>query len=323
MIVVTGATGFIGSNLLVKMEYRGYDDIIAIDTFGNCGKWKNVEKLSTVRFNSPVELDDILKSHKKEIEAIIHMGGVSSTTETDADLVVKNNIELTIKLYFFCKSVGIPFIYASSASTYGNGENGYYDNDDLDYLKRLRPQNLYGWSKCYIDRFITYDKMKSNIQNQVVGLKFFNVYGPNESHKKDQASVMYKFYHELQETQKIRLFKSYNELFRDGEQKRDFVYVDDCVDVILWALGQPSVNGIYNVGTGYARTFLDVANIIKSLCSNEADIEYTEMPLEIQKHYQYYTCADIKKLREAGYDKPFYSIEEGISRYINDYLKSK
>ena len=134
---------------------------------------------------------------------------------------------------------------------------------------------------------------------------------------------MYKFYHELQETQKIRLFKSYNELFRDGEQKRDFVYVDDCVDVILWALGQPSVNGIYNVGTGYARTFLDVANIIKSLCSNEADIEYTEMPLEIQKHYQYYTCADIKKLREAGYDKPFYSIEEGISRYINDYLKSE
>lgn len=323
MIVITGATGFIGSNLLAEMEHRGFNDIIAVDTFGNGEKWKNVERLSTARFVFPIELDSLLKGYDKEIEAIIHLGGISTTTETDADLIVKNNIQLTINLYLFCKSLGIPFIYASSASTYGSGENGYYDNDNVEYLEHLKPLNLYGWSKCYIDRFIAHDNLRTRNTSQVVGLKFFNVYGPNESHKKDQASVMYKFYHELRDTHKIQLFKSYHKLYRNGEQQRDFVYVDDCVNVILWILGHPSVKGIFNVGTGHARTFLDVANIIKLHCNNNADIEYIEMPPAIQKHYQYYTCADIRKLRAVGYENPFCSIEEGINRYINNYLRLK
>ncbi len=320
MIIVTGATGFIGSNLLVEMEKRGFNDIIAVDWFGNSEKWKNIETLFSTRFIFPEQLDDILKCYEKRIEAIIHLGGISSTIETNADLIVKNNNQLSIKLYEFCKSLNIPFIYASSAATYGNGSKGFSDNDDIEYLKKLKPQNLYGWSKCYIDRFIAQDLSKNKNTTQVVGLKFFNVYGPNEYHKKGQTSVMYKFYKELRDTHKIKLFKSYHTAYRDGEQQRDFVYVDDCVDVILWMLAHSSVKGLFNVGTGQARTFIDIANIINSHFDNIADIEFIEMPLALQRHYQYYTCADISKLRMVGYKNTFHTIEEGINKYIN-FLK--
>ena len=320
MIIVTGATGFIGSNLLVEMEKRGFNDIIAVDWFGNSEKWKNIETLFSTRFIFPEQLDDILKCYEKRIEAIIHLGGISSTIETNADLIVKNNNQLSIKLYEFCKSLNIPFIYASSAATYGNGSKGFSDNDDIEYLKKLKPQNLYGWSKCYIDRFIAQDLSKNKNTTQVVGLKFFNVYGPNEYHKKGQTSVMYKFYKELRDTHKIKLFKSYHTAYRDGEQQRDFVYVDDCVDVILWMLAHSSVKGLFNVGTGQARTFIDIANIINSHFDNIADIEFIEMPLALQRHYQYYTCADISKLRMVGYKNTFHTIEEGIHKYIN-FLK--
>ena len=320
MIIVTGATGFIGSNLLVEMEKRGFNDIIAVDWFGNSEKWKNIETLFSTRFIFPEQLDDILKCYEKRIEAIIHLGGISSTIETNADLIVKNNNHLSIKLYEFCKSLNIPFIYASSAATYGNGSKGFSDNDDIEYLKKLKPQNLYGWSKCYIDRFIAQDLSKNKNTTQVVGLKFFNVYGPNEYHKKGQTSVMYKFYKELRDTHKIKLFKSYHTAYRDGEQQRDFVYVDDCVDVILWMLAHSSVKGLFNVGTGQARTFIDIANIINSHFDNIADIEFIEMPLALQRHYQYYTCADISKLRMVGYKNTFHTIEEGINKYIN-FLK--
>lgn len=320
MIIVTGATGFIGSNLLVEMEKRGFNDIIAVDWFGNSEKWKNIETLFSTRFIFPEQLDDILKCYEKRIEAIIHLGGISSTIETNADLIVKNNNQLSIKLYKFCKSLNIPFIYASSAATYGNGSKGFSDNDDIEYLKKLKPQNLYGWSKCYIDRFIAQDLSKNKNTTQVVGLKFFNVYGPNEYHKKGQTSVMYKFYKELRDTHKIKLFKSYHTAYRDGEQQRDFVYVDDCVDVILWMLAHSSVKGLFNVGTGQARTFIDIANIINSHFDNIADIEFIEMPLALQRHYQYHTCADISKLRMVGYKNTFHTIEEGINKYIN-FLK--
>ena len=320
MIIVTGATGFIGSNLLVEMEKRGFNDIIAVDWFGNSEKWKNIETLFSTRFIFPEQLDDILKCYEKRIEAIIHLGGISSTIETNADLIVKNNNQLSIKLYEFCKSLNIPFIYASSAATYGNGSKGFSDNDDIEYLKKLKPQNLYGWSKCYIDRLIAQDLSKNKNTTQVVGLKFFNVYGPNEYHKKGQTSVMYKFYKELRDTHKIKLFKSYHTAYRDGEQQRDFVYVDDCVDVILWMLAHSSVKGLFNVGTGQARTFIDIANIINSHFDNIADIEFIEMPLALQRHYQYYTCADISKLRMVGYKNTFHTIEEGINKYIN-FLK--
>ena len=320
MIIVTGATGFIGSNLLVEMEKRGFNDIIAVDWFGNSEKWKNIETLFSTRFIFPEQLDDILKCYEKRIEAIIHLGGISSTIETNADLIVKNNNQLSIKLYEFCKSLNIPFIYASSAATYGNGSKGFSDNDDIEYLKKLKPQNLYGWSKCYIDRFIAQDLSKNKNTTQVVGLKFFNVYGPNEYHKKGQTSVMYKFYKELRDTHKIKLFKSYHTAYRDGEQQRDFVYVDDCVDVILWMLAHSSVKGLFNVGTGQARTFIDIANIINSHFDNIADIEFIEMPLALQRHNQYHTCADISKLRMVGYKNTFHTIEEGINKYIN-FLK--
>lgn len=320
MIIVTGATGFIGSNLLVEMEKRGFNDIIAVDWFGNSEKWKNIETLFSTRFIFPEQLDDILKCYEKRIEAIIHLGGISSTIETNADLIVKNNNQLSIKLYEFCKSLNIPFIYASSAATYGNGSKGFSDNDDIEYLKKLKPQNLYGWSKCYIDRFIAQDLSKNKNTTQVVGLKFFNVYGPNEYHKKGQTSVIYKFYKELRDTHKIKLFKSYHTAYRDGEQQRDFVYVDDCVDVILWMLAHSSVKGLFNVGTGQARTFIDIANIINSHFDNIADIEFIEMPLALQRHYQYHTCADISKLRMVGYKNTFHTIEEGINKYIN-FLK--
>ena len=322
-IIVTGATGFIGSNLLHSLECRGYSNLVCVDTFGKDEKWKNVLTLNKTRFVSPDNLSEYISFNKNRIQAIIHLGGISSTTEDDVDLIVKTNISLSLELYEICKNNGYQFIYASSASTYGDGSNGFEDGYDIEYLSTLKPLNPYGWSKLYVDKYIANDLLNSKPTNQVVGLRFFNVYGPNENHKGPQASVMLKFYNEINNNKEIKLFRSHNIKFKDGMQERDFVYVKDCSDVITWMLENESICGLFNVGSGNARTFNDVANIIIKNLATDVSIVYIDMPYTLQKHYQYHTEANLNKLRKAGYIKEMTSLEDGISNYINEYLINK
>ena len=322
MIVVTGALGFIGSNLLCSLEKRGYTKIIGVDNFGNESKWKNVSKRSYVYFVFPDQLKSFMQSNVGNIRAVIHLGGITSTTETNVDSIVKTNIHLTIDLYQFCKENGIQFIYASSASTYGDGSMGFEDKEDVDYLCSLSPLNAYGWSKCYIDKFIVLDRERNRTRSQVVGLKFFNVYGPNEYHKGNQTSVVYKFYREILNTHMVNLFKSHKEEYNDGCQKRDFVYVQDCTNVILWFLEHPVVSGLFNIGSGQARTFNDVANLTIEFSGINSKINYVDMPEVLTQHYQYYTLANIEKLRSVGYLEEMTSLEKGIKLYVEGFLKN-
>ena len=322
LIVVTGATGFIGSNLLYALEKDGYANIVGIDTFGTGDKWRNVAKRTHTFFVLPEQMQAYLETNATNIGAIVHLGGLSSTTVTNVDEIVKTNIQLSVSLYEFCKLHGINFIYASSASTYGDGSQGFEDNDDFAYLCKLSPLNAYGWSKWYVDKYISLDRKNSGGNTQVAGLKFFNVYGPNEYHKGHQTSVVYKFYRELIDTHVLRLFKSYREDYDDGLQLRDFVYVEDCADVIIWLLAHPIVSGLFNVGTGEARSFKDVADLTIRYSGHEADICYIDMPEQLKRHYQYHTKADMTKLKSAGYTKCMTSLEDGIKIYVKEYLKT-
>ena len=320
MYVVTGATGFIGSNLLAEMERRGYRDIVAVDTFGVGDKWKNVAKRGAMRYVFPCQLASFMEQYKERIEAVFHLGAISSTTETDVDKIVENNFQLTRWLYEFCSCHGIQFIYASSAATYGSGEEGYVDCDDIDFISKLRPLNPYGWSKNAIDKFIAGDKAFADQPSQVVGLKFFNVYGPNEYHKGQQMSVMRHFYEQYRQRGRVCLFKSYREGCADGEQRRDFVWVGDCVNVMLWMREHREVRGLFNVGTGSATTYNTVARSVASSMCKEPVIEYIDMPDNVRGQYQYFTEADLSKLRSVGYGSSFLTVEEGVERYIKGYL---
>lgn len=321
MYIVTGATGFIGSNLLYAMQQKGYDDIVAVDDFGRENKWRNIAKRGALRFVLPDQLDSFLSAHAAEVKAILHLGAISSTTETDVDKIVVNNFQFTVSLFEFCTSNNIPLIYASSAATYGAGEHGFVDRDDLYFLSSLQPLNPYGWSKNAVDKFLAREISSSTgIVPQVVGLKFFNVYGPNEYHKGMQMSVVRHFFEQYRSTGKVRLFKSYRDDCADGEQRRDFVWVGDCVSVMLWMLEHPQVSGLFNVGTGNATSYNVVAESIARSMGIEPRIEYVDMPDSVRNQYQYFTQADLTKLRSAGYDKPFLTVPEGVEKYVNGFL---
>lgn len=321
MYIVTGATGFIGSNLIAEMERRGFEDIVAVDSFGNEAKWRNVAKRGPLMFVAPDELHDFCTAHCEEIKAIFHLGAISSTTETDVDLIVNNNFRLTVLLFDFCRTHGIPLIYASSAATYGNGEKGFVDRSDAGYVNALRPLNPYGWSKNAVDKYLV-SQGAYNAENigQVVGLKFFNVYGPNEYHKGMQMSVVRHFFKQYRESGKVRLFKSYRDDCPHGEQRRDFVWVGDCVAVMLWMFEHPHVRGLFNVGTGNATSYNTVARSIAEAMGIEPVIEYIDMPDSVRNQYQYFTEADLSKLRLAGYDAAFTTVPEGVRCYVQDFL---
>lgn len=322
MIIITGGVGFIGSQVLAALE-DVENNIAVVDVFGRDDKWRNVSKRKTSTFISPDSIFDFLEKHKKAIRLVLHFGGISSTMEKNVDIIVKNNINLSIDLYEYCIDNKIRFIYASSAATYGNGTNGLLDRDDVEYLDDLRPLNAYGWSKHCIDKHVwSIDNRKKSQENGVVALKFFNVYGPNEYHKGNQCSVIYSFYNQLKQGNTLQLFKSYKPEYKNGEQCRDFVWIQDCVNVVLWMIKHPKVSGIYNVGSGSPRTFNDVANIISLILKKECTIEYVEMPEGLKEQYQYYTQADISKLRSVGYNIPMTSLEDGISFYIRDFLNT-
>src|SRR6266550_192264 len=302
MLVVTGGGGFIGSVLAAELNDSGRNDLVIVDRFGNGDKWRNIAKRDFVEI-LPVEgLLAWLDRFGGEVEAVFHLGAISATTETDADLVIANNLTYSIALWRWCAAAKKPLIYASSAATYGDGAAGFDDAGGLDAFKRLRPLNLYGWSK---HAFALWDLRPAEAGFAPplwVGLKFFNVFGPNEHHKGDMMSLVAKNYRKVAAGETIRLFKSHRPDYHDGEQRRDFVYVKDCVAAILWLWRQDKDtgknSGIYNLGTGEARTFLDLMNALGAACGVAPKIEYIDIPPEIRSNYQYFTQASMSRLRE-------------------------
>ncbi len=321
MIIVTGGAGFIGSNIVARLEQSGYKDIVIVDWLGCEDKWKNIAKRELAFIIKPENLHDFLSDHKSEIDAVIHMGAISATTEKDADLIIQSNFQLSWDLWCFCRDYKKQFIYASSAATYGDGQLGFKDDEQLEFLNELRPLNPYGWSKVLFDRKIAREVKEGRMTPpQYVGLKFFNVYGPNEYHKGGQKSVVAHIFPQVKNNTEVQLFKSYHPDYKDGEQLRDFVYVNDCVDVIIWMLNNPSVKGIFNVGSGKARSFYDLASATWNAMGRYPKISFKDMPEELRGKYQYYTKADLTKLRAVGYQKEMTSLEDGIQDYVQNYL---
>lgn len=322
MYVITGGAGFIGSNIAAALDDAG-EDIAIIDRLGTDDiKWRNIAKRRLVDLVRPEECGSFLQANVSKIEGIVHMGAISTTTETDVDLIVSSNIRLSLDLWAFAAEHAIPLVYASSAATYGGGENGFLDDDQDAYLARLRPLNPYGWSKNVFDRYVC-ERVRRGERTppRWAGLKFFNVYGPNEYHKAGQRSVAVQLFEQIRASGSVRLFRSDNPAYADGEQLRDFVWVQDCVNVALWALRtEGAKSGIYNVGSGTARSFLDKAKIIFSILGVEEHIEFIDLPFSLRGKYQYFTCAAVDKLYSAGFNAPAVSLESGLSRYVNEYL---
>ena len=324
MTIVTGGAGFIGSNIVAALEEQGRGDIVVVDWLGTGEKWRNIAKRELYAIVRPEEMFDFITLHEDEIDAIIHMGAISTTTETDADLIVHSNFSLTLRLWEYCRDHGKRFIFASSAATYGDGTLGFDDRDDLEYLNSLRPLNPYGWSKALMDRRVARERLEGrNTPPQFAALKFFNVYGPNEYHKEGQKSVVAHIFPFVASDSETSLFRSYNPNFADGMQMRDFVWVGDVVGVVMWLLDNPTVSGLFNVGSGKARTFYDLAAATWCALGKEPKIVFKEMPATLRDKYQYFTEARIDKLRQAGYSAPMTALEDGIHQYVQKYLNQK
>lgn len=316
MIVVTGGAGFIGSAIVWKLNSSGNDNIVIVDELGTTDKWKNLVGL---KFQEFIHKDDFISAVVDDsidfpVEAIIHMGANSSTTERDADHLFSNNFLYTRELANYCLSKNIRFIYASSAATYGDGSLGF--DDDESKLETLRPLNMYGYSKQLFDLWAK----RNNVLNKIVGIKYFNVYGPNEYHKGDMRSVVHKAFEQVRDTGKVRLFKSLNPKYKDGEQMRDFVYVKDAVDMTLHFLEHKDKNGIYNVGSGKARTWIDLVTALFNAVGKPVNIEFIDLPEHLREKYQYFTEANLTKIKSAGYNKPLTSLEDGVNDYVKNYL---
>lgn len=316
MIIVTGGAGFIGSALVWKLNKLGIDDIIIVDHLGTSEKWKNLVGLKYLDIFHKDEFMDLLLegSLNFKIDTIFHLGACSSTTEKDADYLLYNNFKYTKTLAEFSLEKDIKFIYASSAATYGNGENGY--DDDESKLNMLKPLNMYGYSKHLFDLW----SQKMKIADKIVGLKYFNVFGPNEYHKGEMRSLIHKAFGQIKETGKVKLFKSYNQNYADGKQMRDFIYVKDAVDMTLHFYENKEKNGLFNVGTGKARTWIDLVNSIFTAINFKPNIEFIDMPEELKGKYQYFTEAKIDKIRNAGYQKEITSLEDSVNDYVKEYL---
>jgi ADP-L-glycero-D-manno-heptose 6-epimerase len=321
MLVITGGAGFIGSNLAAALEARHADDIAICDTLGNGDKWRNIAKRSLSAIVPIDGLFDFLDRNADAIDTIFHMGAISSTTETDGDLLARTNFTLPLDLWQWCATHDARLIYASSAATYGDGKAGFDDEFSSDALARLSPLNGYGWSKHLFDRRVaSIIEQQGPRPRQWAGLKFFNVYGPNEYHKGAQQSVPVQIYPRAKAGEPAILFKSHNPKYPDGGQLRDFVWVDDCVDVMLWLYDHPEVSGLFNMGTGQARSFTDLAKAVFHALGQEPNIKYVDTPEQIRAKYQYFTEAKMTRLRAAGYKKPFTPLEDGITRYVRDFL---
>jgi len=284
-------------------------------------RWRNLARHEIADLITPEQLPEWLRHRSRGLRAALHMGAISTTTETDVDLIVRHNIRATLDLLEWCQESATPFIYASSAATYGNGEAGFDDEFSIEALARLRPLNAYGWSKLVVDRRIArLVEQGAKLPPQWVGLKFFNVYGPNEYHKGTMQSVVARNFASVRAGEPMRLFRSYKPQYADGGQLRDFIYVKDCVDVMLWLLEHPKISGLFNIGTGKARTWLDLASALLRACGRAPSVEFVEMPPTLIEKYQYFTQAQMERLRRAGYERPFTTLEDGITEYVQGYL---
>jgi ADP-L-glycero-D-manno-heptose 6-epimerase len=320
MIIVTGGAGFIGSAIVWRLNELGEENIMIVDELGSDEKWKNLVGLNFKDFINKYDFLDVVIDGGLtgyDAKAIIHMGANSSTTEKDADLLLTNNYEYTKALAEYSLENNVRFIYASSAATYGDGALGF--DDDLAKCDHLRPLNMYGYSKQMFDLWA----MKCGAFEEIVGIKYFNVYGPNEYHKGDMRSVVHKAFEQVRDTGKVTLFKSLNKDYKDGEQMRDFIYVKDAVNMTLHFLKHPDKNGLFNVGSGKARTWNDLVTALFKAIGKPVNIEYIDLPDHLADKYQYFTEANTGKLRNAGYNKPVSSLEDGINDYVKNYLLGK
>ncbi|TAL29428.1 MAG: ADP-glyceromanno-heptose 6-epimerase [Phenylobacterium sp.] len=322
IVFVTGGAGFIGSNIVAKLAEDRSLDLVVCDRLREVetGKWRNLAKHPIGDFVHPEDMFDWLEKRWRDVEMVVHMGAVSSTTELDADKIIRSNFQLSRDLFRWCADRQRRLIYASSAATYGAGEHGFDDDNDYEALARLKPLNTYGWSKALFDLFAARQAGRDYAPPQWVGLKFFNVYGPNEEHKHSMKSVASQIWPKVREGHAVQLFKSYRPDVADGGQNRDFVYVRDVADVTRWLLDSPQVNGIYNLGSGTARSFEDMARQVFAAAGKNAQIEYTPMPPAIRDKYQYFTEAKMHRLAAAGYERPLTGLEEGIGDYVGRYL---
>lgn len=317
MFVITGGAGFIGSAFITKLNQEGRSDIIVVDEFQCSDRWKN---LLGKTFQDFIHKDDFLSLLERDAlafapTAIVHMGACSSTTERDVDFLYRNNFIYTKKLAEYCVKHGIRFVYASSAATYGDGSLGYDDSDGE--LHKLKPLNPYGFSKQLFDMWAR----ESKLFEKICGIKFFNVFGPNEYHKESMRSVVLKAYYQVKDFGCVKLFRSRRGDCKDGEQKRDFIYVKDCSEVLWWLLQNPAVNGIFNLGTGKARSFNDLVTAVFKALGQKPRIEYIDMPDDVRDQYQYFTEAKIDKLKNSGLQYEFSSLESGVTDYVQNFLE--
>ena len=320
MFLVTGGAGFIGSNVVASLNEAGASDVVVNDLLGkDDAKWRNLAKRQVADIVPPAELAKWLDG--RTLDAVIHMGAISDTTATDGDMVMENNFRLSLRLLDWCTATRTPFIYASSAATYGDGDEGFVDDWSLEGLRKLRPMNLYGWSKHLFDLAVVDRHVKNQkLPPQWAGLKFFNVYGPNEYHKGHMASVLSKVFDFAKSGGTVRLFKSHRDGIADGDQRRDFIYVDDAVAVLRWLMDTPKVSGIFNVATGKAESFRDMIGAMFKALGKPAKIEYIDMPDAIRGQYQYFTQGSVENLRRAGYNAGFTPLDKAVGQYVTGYL---
>ena len=319
MIMVTGGAGFIGSNLQAALVDSDQETVV-VDRLRSNGKWRNLAKHAPTRLLPPEELEDFLTTHPP-LEMLFHLGAISETTATDGDVAWAVNVELPSRLWQWCAARQVPFVYASSASTYGDGSLGFEDNGSIAFLERLRPLNLYGWTKHAFDLRVA--RMLATGQPrppQWAGLKFFNVFGPNEYHKRGMISVVKVKHDEIREGLAPRLYRSEQADIEDGAQRRDFIWVGDVVDVMLWLRDTPAASGLFNVGTGRARSYRDLAHAVCDAAGVAQRIEFIDMPEALRGQYQSFTEAGITRLRAAGYAGQFTPLEEAVRRYVQEYL---
>ena len=318
VILLTGAAGFIGSYLLGYLNKKGFSDIIIADDFSEEDKWFNFDSKQFIAKVEREQLFEWLKKEQPQIDFVFHLGARTDTTEFDYSVHEKLNVQYSKSIWNYCADKNIPLVYASSAATYGNGDLGYNDNHEI--VEKLQPLNPYGISKNEFDKWA----LKQAAQPPFwAGLKFFNVYGPNEYHKGRMASVIFHSFNQVKSTGKVKLFRSHKPDFKDGQQLRDFIYVEDVARVCYWLMENPVASGLYNLGTGKARTFEDLVKATFTAMSREPVIEYIDMPEDIRDKYQYFTEADMTKLRSTGYEEKFYSLEDGVADYVKKYLLKK
>ncbi len=319
MFIVTGAAGFIGSNLVAELNERGHHDLVLVDRLGGDGKWRNIAKRQFSDWVFPEELERRLESIDRA-DGVFHLGANSSTTATDADEIVRTNFRVSTQLWNWCARTRTPLVYASSAATYGDGMRGFDDTESAERFEELRPLNLYGWSKHAFDRWVFARRDSGDAPPFWAGLKFFNVYGPNEYHKGDMQSLVAKNASRIAAGQPVILFKSHRPDYADGEQLRDFIYVADCTRIMLWLAESRAQSGLFNLGTGKARSFRDLMLATGKALGRDVSFDFRDMPEAIRPNYQYFTEARMEKLRGAGFNGPIHTLEDGVADYVTKFL---